>query len=269
MAEDNTLAAQIAVVTGGSRGIGREIALALARQGAHIAVTARDHEKLAETVDLIEAAGGQASAFEMDVTDPSSVKTGIDAIVTQLGPIDMLVNNAGILGERALPWEADVDAWWRVVEVNLRGVFLCAHAVMPSMIARGRGLVINVGSEVAVTPNPLTSAYSVSKTALLRLTDSLHASANEHGVRVFAISPGLVATDMTRAMQADPNMATAPWTPIERAGELCVFLASGKADALAGRYIHASLDDWDDLVARADDIIAHNWHVLALKRAAD
>jgi NAD(P)-dependent dehydrogenase (short-subunit alcohol dehydrogenase family) len=266
MTPDNFLSGQVAVITGGGRGIGREIARALALAGTRVAITARTREQLDESSALIRQQGGDCTPFVMDVTDAEQVKSVMAQIGEQVGPIDLLVNNAGVGGEGAQPWEVDADAWWRVLEVNVRGVFLCSQAVLPGMIERQTGRIINVGSNVAFGPAPLASAYSVSKAALLRLGENLAHAAGEFGVNVFTISPGLVLTDMTRDVPFFKDLPPEAWTPVERAGELCVYLASGAADKLNGRYIHASEDDVEELVARADTIIDEDLHTMRLQR---
>jgi 3-oxoacyl-[acyl-carrier protein] reductase len=262
---DINLHGQTAVVTGGGRGIGRAIARALARAGARVAVTARSRDQLEETVALITEQGGESAAFVMDVTDVEQVKNGMNAIRAQFGPIDLLVNNAGI-GGRGVPWEMDPGDWWRTIDVNLRGVFLCCHAVLPGMIERRQGRIINIGSNAGIGPSADGSAYAVSKAALMRLTDSLAEATKAYNVQHFVISPGLVVTDMTRHRQGSPDYPPSAWTPIERAGEMCVFLASGQADALTGRYIHVREDDVHEMVRRADEIVEQDLHTLRLRR---
>lgn len=266
MTDSISLAGQIAVVTGGSRGIGRQIAKDLAAAGAIVAVTGRSRENLDETVAVVQAEGGQASAFIMDVVDTAQVHAVMQDISTQLGPIDLLVNNAGIGAESATPWEVHVDDWWRVLEVNVRGAFACAHAVMPGMVERKRGRIINVGSNAGLGPAPMATAYSVSKAALLRLGENLAASLSEHNISVFTFSPGLVYTDMTKDIHRYLDIQADDWVPVERAGAMCVFLASGQADKLSGRYFHAKLDDVDDIVQRADAIIEDDLHAMRLRR---
>jgi len=263
--DSTILDGQVALITGGSRGIGREVARALAMNGAKVAVTARNSEKLKETVSIITEAGGECSAFVMDVRDYESITTAVKAVTEKYSKIDILVNNAGIGMGGNPPWEDDIDAWWTIQEVNLKGVFMVSKAVIPAMIERGSGRVINMGSYVGTYPNPYTSAYSVSKAALVRLTDSTAAAAKEHGVYVFVISPGLVKTDMTD----NPFFEDVPdhaWVAIEKSGELCVALASGKADVLTGKFIHADVDDLDDLIARADEILDNDLYTLGLKK---
>jgi NAD(P)-dependent dehydrogenase (short-subunit alcohol dehydrogenase family) len=260
------LSGQTALVTGGSRGIGRQIALSLGQVGARVAVAARDTEKLTETVRLLESQGTESLAVSMDVADAEQVTAGVEAVRAKWGAIDLLVNNAGIVGDSILPWDADPNRWWQTVEVNLKGAFLCAHAVLPGMVERQRGRIINLASKAGLFPNTMTSAYSVSKTAMIRLTECLALSAKEANVQVFAISPGLVRTDMTRDLTVFKELTATEWTPIERSGELCVLLASGQADALTGRYIHVSNDDVHDLIRRADELQAEELNVLRMNR---
>lgn len=251
--DGKALSGKVAVVTGGSRGIGREVARALAAAGAVVAVTARDETKLGETVSIIRDAGGRCSAFVMDVANYDSVTAGMNAIRKAHGTVDVLVNNAGIGAGGFPPWDMDVDTWWQVQEVNVKGVYMCSQAVLPAMAARGSGCVINMGSLLGARPNPYSSPYAVSKAALMRLTDSFAEAAKPYGVSIFVVSPGLVHTDMTNI----PQFADVPdnqWTPIELIGDLCVKLAGGTADKLSGCFIHA-VDDLDDLLARADEIV--------------
>lgn len=263
---EKTLAGQVAVVTGGSRGIGREIAVTLARRGAKVAVTARQTDKLAETVALIEAVGGQGLAVAMDVTNLNSVRNGFQHITESLGPIDLLVNNAGI-GAGGMPmWEQAIDEWWSVIDVNVRGVLNCTHAVLPEMVARQTGRIINIGSYAGIGPSPMSTAYSVSKAALMSMTDNFAAETKEHNIRIFVISPGLVLTDMTRDVEFFKDLPADAWTPIEKGAELCAVLASGQADKLTGRMIHAREDDIHALIDRAEEIIEQDLYTLRLRK---
>lgn len=263
---DIDLSGQTAVVTGASRGIGREMSLYLARAGVHVILMARDESLLEKAVDEIRAAGGKAEAFAVDVAEPQSVKAAFARAEKVTGSIDLLVNNAGVSGSKSPISKADPDAWWKTMEINLRGVFLCCQAVLPGMIQRKRGRIINLGSGLGLIPFPDTSDYSVSKAALLRLTDNLAEEVREHGLAVFAISPGMVKTDMTLDLKEDNVLTKTEWTPIERSAELCVYLASGRADALTGRYIHASKDDLEAMIADADRIVEEDLHTLRLKQ---
>lgn len=241
----------MALVTGSGRGIGRETARGLARQGVRVAVQARSGTQVAETVDLVRADGGTAMASVGDVSDPRYVRSAVRSIVRELGPIDLLVNNAGLTDPTEAPvWESDPDGWWDVVAINLRGPMLTCSAVVPDMLGRGRGRVVNVNTLAASRTDPSYSAYAAAKAGLMRLTDSMDAALAGSGVSVFDVSPGLVRTAMTAGM---PMWAEAPpegWTPVEHVVDLIIRLARGDGDALSGRFIHAT-DDLDSLVVAA------------------
>ena len=240
-----------AFVTGGGRGIGADIARALAEDGWSVVVGARSREQIEQVAEEI---GGRA--VEVDVADRESVESA----VAEAGQIDLLVANAGIGGQSKATWEAEPEDWWRVIEVNVLGVHLSCRAVIPGMLERGSGRIVITGSGAAYLPGMSQTAYAASKAAVCRYGEIL---ANELRGRipVFHFSPGLVKTDMTSSFGDD-----LPWTPPELAPKLVVALASGRADALAGRYIHAEHDDIEDLIARADEIEANDLNAIRLQR---
>ena len=176
---------QVVFVTGGGRGIGREIAEQLASARAKVAIAARTVDELAETVAAINRNGGECYAFELDVTDSRKVVDVVAKIRDQIGEIDLLVNNAGVGAGGVLSWEADPDTWWRVMEVNVRGVFNCTNAVLKHMVERNRGRIINIGSNAAVYPTTMASDYGASKAALLHLTNTIGEEIRETKVCVF------------------------------------------------------------------------------------
>lgn len=265
------LAGQVAVVTGGGRGIGRAIAQGLAGAGATVAVVARSADELAETVRMIEEAGGRALALPADVADRAAVEGAVARVEAELGPVDLLVNNAGLLQPIGLAWEVDPDAWWRCVEVNLRGPYLCARAVLPGMVTRRRGRIVNLASVAAVRPIPDGTAYASSKAALVRLTDSLAAEVREFGIAVFAVDPGSVATGMhaylgqSTAWLRRRGRHAPKFTPAEDAAALVLRLASGRADALTGRFLHVH-DDLAALAREAEAITRDDRYALRLRR---
>lgn len=261
MAED--LSGQVALVTGGGRGIGANTARELAAAGMRVAVAAR-------TPEQVERVAGETGglALEVDVSDEGSVRQMVEDTERELGPIDLLVNNAGIMGPSGdLPiWEGeDAGDWWRVFEVNVLGAYLCCRSVLRGMVERGNGRLVNVGSGggyLPVTPGRVgDSAYGPSKAALYRFGEVLAGQLEQHGVAVFTISPGLVRTALTERLGDD-----APWTPPSLAPQLVRVLASGRADRLTGRYIHAEHDDIEDLIARADEIVADDLNAIRLRR---
>ena len=257
MAAVRELEGQVALVTGGGRGIGRNIAVELASAGARVAVSARTRAQVEDVAREIDGL-----AIEADVSDRAAVDRMVAETEQELGPVDLLVANAGIAGSETTAWDTDPDAWWHVFEVNVLGVYLCCRAVIPGMLERGRGRIVNVGSGSGYLPGSSDTAYSASKAAVYRFGDTLARQLEPHGIPVFTISPGLVQTDMT----ADEFPADAPWTPPELAPRLVRALASGRADALTGRYIHAEHDDVDDLVSRADEIVANDLNAIRLRR---
>jgi NAD(P)-dependent dehydrogenase (short-subunit alcohol dehydrogenase family) len=250
---DRELEGQKALVTGGGRGIGRNIALELAAAGMRLIVTGRTREQ----VEAVAAeTGGQALVG--DVSKREDVERWFD----EAGDIDLLVNNAGTsVGEQNAAWELDPAEWWHVFEVNIFGVYFCCRAAIPGMLERGSGRIVNVASGAAYLPDTKSTAYSASKAAVHRFSEILADQLRPRGIPVFSISPGLVRTDMTKG--APDN---APWTPPELAPRLVRALASGRLDRLAGRYLHAEHDDVDDLAARAEEIVANDLNAIRLRR---
>jgi NAD(P)-dependent dehydrogenase (short-subunit alcohol dehydrogenase family) len=255
---------QVAIVTGGGRGVGRAIALALARVGARVGVVARSEEQLAETVRGIRAAGGEALAVVADVSDAASVERMAREVERTLGPVDLLVNNAGSVGPLGPMWEADPSDWWHSIEVNLRGPYLCSHALLPGMIQHRHGRIINVSTSAAAVAVAHMGAYVIAKTALLRFTENLAAELINSGVSVFAISPGTVRTAMSEyVLESEAGKKWLPWfrklydrgldVPAEKAAQLVAQLAAGRADALSGRFIDIS-DDLGKLLGRWEEV---------------
>jgi len=250
------LEGQVALVTGGGRGIGRLIARELADGGMRVAVAARSSGQVEQTANEIDGL-----ALTADVSKQADVEEMTERVERELGPIDLLVNNAGVGPSRTLPWEEDPAAWWRVFEINVLGPYLCSRAVLRGMVQRRRGRIVNMGSGASYLPFGGPSSYGASKAALGRFSELLAGQVAEYGIAVFTISPGLVRTDMTDAFGDD-----APWTPPELAPRLVRALAGGRADRLAGRYIHAEHDDIDALIERADEIEQRDLNAIRLQR---
>jgi NAD(P)-dependent dehydrogenase (short-subunit alcohol dehydrogenase family) len=182
-----------------------------------------------------------------------------------LGPIDLLVANAGIASREGATLDVSPLEWWRVFEVNVLGTYLCCRAVLPAMFDRGAGRIVIVGSGASYLPvssKVLNGSYAASKAGVGRFAEYLAAEAAPHGVAVFLISPGLVQTDMTSSSFAE----NAPWTPPELAPRLVRVLASGRADRLAGRYLHAEHDDIEQLILHADELIDNDLNTIRLRR---
>ena len=246
---------QVALVTGGGRGVGEGIARELAAAGARVAVSARTREQVEAVAQEI---GGLAVVA--GVADRTAVEAMVEQVETELGPIDLLVANAGRNVREQHAWEVDPADWWNVFEVNVFGVYLCCRAVIPGMLERGRGRIVITGSGAAYLPHSGSTAYSASKAAVWRFGNVL-AEQLDGRIPVFVISPGLVRTEMTKEAPDD-----LPWTPPELAPRLVRALASGGADALTGRYIHAEHDDIDELIRRADEIRERDLNAIRLQR---
>jgi 3-oxoacyl-[acyl-carrier protein] reductase len=253
---DRELEGQVALVTGGGRGIGRLIARELADAGMRVAVAARSSGQVEETAREIDGL-----AVTADVSKQEDVEAMVATVERELGPIDLLVNNAGVGPSPELPWKEDPADWWHVFEINVLGAYLCSRAVLPGMVERGHGRIVNTGSGASYLPLGAPTSYGASKAALGRFGELLASQVGKLGVSVFVISPGLVRTEMTDSFGDD-----APWTPPELAPRLVRALASGRADRLAGRYIHAEHDDIDELIARADEIERRDLNAIRLQR---
>ena len=205
------LVGSVALVTGAGRGIGRVVAEAFAAAGAAVALVARSADELAETVERIEAAGGNAAAAVADVTDGAGLAAAVADLRRLLGPIDLLVNNAGVLGPVGPLWELDLDAWWTTMDVNVRGIVLCSQLVLPAMVRAGRGRIINITSQAGAHRWPLASSYSVSKAAVIKLTENLALETRRHGVGVFSVHPGLLPIGMSETVAGTtPGPGTKP-----------------------------------------------------------
>ena len=245
------LGGQHAFVTGGGRGIGESIARELAAAGMEVAVSGRTAEQVESVASAI---GGRVLVGDV------ARREDVERWFAELGPVDLLVANAGTGNRGGPPWELDPDDWWRTFEVNVLGVHLCCSAAVPAMLERGSGRIVIVGSGSAYLPGTSETAYASSKAAVCRYGETL-ANALSGRVSVFVISPGLVQTAMTADFPED-----APWTPPECAPRLVRALASGEFDALAGRYLHAEHDPPDSLRGRIDEIREHDWNAIRLRR---
>ena len=255
-----------ALVTGAGRGIGRAIALSLAQAGWQVAITARSAIELEETSAL---SSNRMLAVTADVTDPPQVRAMVERVESELGSIDLLVNNAGMAGPLGPFWENDPAEWWRNQEVNLRGPMLCCREIVPRMIARKSGRIVNVASGAGFQPFPELSAYVVSKTALIRFSEQLAFELAPHGIAVFPIQPGTVHTRMVDEsrirlpyIQAilDQGKDVTPDVP----ANLVLKLASGCADSLSGRFFSVH-ENVDEVVRRAEEARSRDLYLLRVR----
>jgi 3-oxoacyl-[acyl-carrier protein] reductase len=266
---------QVAIVTGGGRGFGQAIAKALAANGAAVTVTSRTQSQLDETKSAIEAGGGRALAIEADVNSQADWERVVFETESKLGPITLLGANAALSDPAGPIYEADPDVWQRTLDTNVMGAVRGGRAVLPGMVERKQGRVIIISSGAALAATPYTSPYRVSKAALLRLAEIMALEVKDHGVSVFAIHPGVInSTILDSAVRTEAGKKWVPHmsamvesghalTGTEQCAACCVFLASGAADGLTGRYVSAT-EDYEALARRADEIREKELQVLRL-----
>jgi 3-oxoacyl-[acyl-carrier protein] reductase len=237
------LAGQVALVTGGSRGIGRAIARRLARDGATVALTYLAQEAAAaDVVGAIESEGGRAAAFGFDVGDADAVARGIDAVLERFGRLDVLVNNAGVSVDGLVLRYKEAD-WRRVLDTNLTGVFLCTKAALRPMVRARYGRIVNLTSVVAEMGNAGQVAYASAKAGVVGLTRSVAREVASRGITVNAVSPGFVETEMTAALTDPQRAAYTTLIPVGRLGSVedvagaVAFLASPETGYVTGHVL--------------------------------
>ena len=233
-----------AIVTGASRGIGREIAILLGREGARVAVNySGSREKAEEVVQLIKDTGSDAFAIQANVSDADQVKQMIDATMENFGSIDFLVNNAGITRDNLL-MRMKEDEWDDVIDINLKGVFLCTKAVTRQMMKQRAGKIVNLASIVGVIGNPGQANYVAAKAGVIGLTKTTARELSSRNITVNAVAPGFITTDMTDALPEDVKEQMLGSIPLGKLGSAedvagtVAFLLSNDANYITGQTIH-------------------------------
>ena len=266
------LEGRVALITGGGRGIGRAIARAYAAEGARLALVSRTASELEETARLVgEESGAEAITLLADVSQRPQVEDAVARTLAHYGAIDVLVNNAGNIGPVNTAWNCDPDDWASTIAIHLMGVFYGCHAVLPAMLARGRGRIVNMSG----VGGPNTTAYDAAKTAIVNLTENLALELKDTPITVNAISPGSIHTRMweeTRDLSlAIGDMATyergvqvtsGQGASIQRAAELAVFLGSDDCGVLSGRLIRAFADRFEEFSQRMTEIMGSEAYLL-------
>lgn len=260
------LESKVAVVAGAGRGIGRAIALAFAREGASLVLVARTRSEIDVVCAECRSLGAIAEAVNADVANEGQVVAAMEA-ADRLGPLDVLVNAAGVYGPIGPTWEIDVDAWRAAIDVNLGGTFLLCREALSRMVKAGSGAVILLGGGGATAPLPRLSAYAASKAGAARLAETLAEETRELGIRINVIAPGLVDTRLQDEVIAagaragalfgqvkDARETGAGTVPPDVAADLAVFLASDESGPLTGKLISAPHDSWREWGARAAEL---------------
>ena len=258
------LEGRVALITGAGRGIGRAIALAYAKEGAKLGLAARTVSEVEETARQAEALGAPACVIRADVTDQSQVEEMVGRTLDRFSTIDVLVNNAGIAGPVGPLQDNDVSHWVQTIQLNVIGVFLCCKAVLPVMLAKDRGKIINMSG----VGGRLMSSYGASKAALVDITETLYLELKGGNIQVNAMAPGSIHTLMweeTRDAAATIGdkellewglrVTSGRGASMQRATELAVFLAGDESGSLSGRLLQAVTDDFDSLPTRIPDIM--------------
>jgi NAD(P)-dependent dehydrogenase (short-subunit alcohol dehydrogenase family) len=266
---------RVALITGAGRGIGRAIALAYAREGAKLVLAARTAAELAETAAQAQALGADTCIVTADVTAPTQVEEMVRQAEDRFSSIDVLVNNAGIIGPIGPLEDNDVDSWIRTIQVNLIGAYLCCRSVIPVMRRQGRGKIINLSGSGATSAPHHMSAYGSSKVAIIRLTEILSLELSDSNIQVNALGPGSIHTRMweeirdsaravgdTELYEFGQQVTSGGGASIERAAELAVWLAGESSGKLSGRLVHAVMDDFPSLPERISDVMASDAYTL-------
>jgi len=233
---------QVALITGGARGIGREIALVLAREGADIALFDVNPQQLEVTVGELRGLGRRAEGLTVDVTDGVQVEDGVGKVLDKLGRIDILINNAGITKDGLLIRMDDAQ-WDRVLNINLRGTFLCTRAVAKHMLKQRRGRIVSIASIVGLIGNPGQANYAASKAGVIGLTKSVAKELASRSITCNAIAPGFIKTEMTEALPEQAKQRLQEAIPMGSLGEprdvanAALFLVSDAARYITGHVL--------------------------------
>ena len=263
-----------AIITGGGKGLGSAIARRLAQEGANIVIVSRTQSEVTRVGAEIRALGRGVLAMVADVSMFDDVCRVVHETVDTFSGIDILVNNAAVLGPVGPLVGNDVAQWLHAIQVNLVGTFLCCRAVLPFMIKQKHGKIINLSGGGATSSRPNFTAYSASKCAVVRLTETLADEVFKYNIQVNAIAPGAMPTNLIhqvleagaiageKALNEAREVLNKGGTSVDRPADLAVFLASSASDKLTGRLISAVYDEWEDIPYRLSEIMSSDLFTL-------
>jgi len=255
-------------------GIGKGIAAGFAKEGAHLVLVARNSPGLEIAKKEVGSHGTRIEIFPADVSREKEVKSVVDFTLEEFGTIDILVNCAGIYGPIGFVTDIDTEKWLEAININLCGTFICIKAVLPTMLKRKKGKIINLSGGGAASPFPRFSAYGTSKAAVVRLTETLAQEVKEYNIDVNAIAPGPVNTRLLdQALEAGEaagkeflaksiKQKQEGGVPPEKVAELAIFLASPESDGLSGRLISLLWDNWRDAPTHLNEIMSSDVYTL-------
>jgi len=266
---------KVSVITGGSQGIGKAVAAEFAREGSHLVLNSRTEADLQAAKHEIEAASSvRVEIFPADVSRPQETEALGRFALAKFSTIDVLVNCAGLQSPIGLVTDNDAQVWLKTINVNLGGTFLCIRAVLPTMMQKKCGKIINFSGGGAVSPRPRLSAYSASKAAVVRLTETLAEEVKPYNIHINAVAPGAINTRLLDEVLAageaagEAELAKAlkqkreGGVPPQKVAELAVFLASSASDGLSGRLISLLWDNWRDIPRRLDTIMSSDIYTM-------
>jgi NAD(P)-dependent dehydrogenase (short-subunit alcohol dehydrogenase family) len=257
---------QVAIITGAARGLGKEIAKTYSEHGARVVLVDILEKELKTTADKLKSAGHLVLSIKTDITDPGQVEKMVEQVLAEWKQIDILVNNAATFSYIGPVWEAPPEKWFTDVRVSLYGAFLCCRSVVKHMVKRKSGYILNtVSSGGTGDPHPHATSYATSKAALMRLTEGLAQETEEHNIKVFALAPPAVLTDMTKFILEDQGgrkwrpqfkdiFTEGKDYPPQAVAEMALQLVSGKANKLTGRFFEVK-EGFEEIIAREEEIL--------------
>ncbi len=265
---------RVAVITGGSRGIGKAIASAFTKEGASLVLTSRTEAELKAAAKELKSSASRIEVFPADVSQEKEAKDLVGFALDKFGTINVLVNCAGIYGPIGFVTDINAERWQEAININLYGTFLCIRSVLPTMMANKRGKIINFSGGGATAPFPRFSAYSASKVAVVRLTETLAEEVKDYHIDINAIAPGAVNTRLLEQVLEAGETAGKDFlaksikqkeeggVPPERVARLAVFLASSESDGLTGRLISLLWDNWQEIPRHIKEVMSSDVYTL-------